>query len=86
MKTAYLNPFPIRPINFSDPTDEKRHDLMVSLVERMLALHQQLAAAKTPNEKTHLQRQIETTDREIDRLVYELYELTEAEIRLVEGK
>jgi hypothetical protein len=54
------------------------------LVERMLALHQQLTAAKMPNEKTHFQRQIEATDREIDRLVYELYGLTEEEILIVE--
>lgn len=43
------------------------------------------AAAKTPNEKTLLQRQIDLTDREINRLVYELYELTEAKIRIVEA-
>jgi hypothetical protein len=35
--------------------------------------------------RTVLQRQIEATDREIDRLVYELYGLTEEEIRIVEG-
>jgi len=31
------------------------------------------------------QRQIAVTDAEIDRLVYELYDLTEAESRIVEG-
>jgi hypothetical protein len=33
---------------------------------------------------TSLQRQIEATDGQIDALVYELYELTEEEIRVVE--
>jgi len=33
-----------------------------------------------------LQRQIEATDKQIDRLVYELYGLTEEEIGIVEGK
>ena len=37
------------------------------------------------NERIVIERQIEATDREIDRLVYELYELTEEEIALVEG-
>ena len=32
-----------------------------------------------------LQRQIDATDRQIDRLVYELYGLTDAEIQIVEG-
>jgi hypothetical protein len=86
MKTAYLNPFPIRPINFSDPTDKARHDKMIGLVERTLSLHKQLAAAKTDHDKTVLQRQIDATDQQIDRLVYELYGLTEEEIRIVEGK
>jgi len=51
---------------------------MVALVDQMLILHKKLAAAKTDHEKTNLQRQI-------DRLVYELYELTEEEIKIVEG-
>ena len=67
-----------------DPTDKARHDQMVTLVERMLALHKQLAKAKTPQAKTVLQRQIEATDRQIDRLVFELYDLTEEEIKIVE--
>ena len=32
-----------------------------------------------------LQRQINATDRQNDRLVYELYDLTEEEIRIVQG-
>ena len=72
-------------IEFIDPADVARHDRMVALVERMLALHRQLAAAKTPTAKTVLQRQIDATDRQIDRLVYELYGLNEEEIEIVEA-
>ena len=57
---------------------------MVQLVETMLKLHKQLAAAKTSHEKTAFQRQIDATDKQIDQLVYELYGLTEEEIRIVE--
>jgi hypothetical protein len=84
MKTAYLNPFPIRTINLSDPTDKSHHDRMVKLVEQMLSLHKQLAAAKTPDDKTRIQRQIDATDHQIDQLVYELYDLTNKEIEIVE--
>jgi hypothetical protein len=56
---------------------------MVELVERMLTLHQQLAAARTDHDRTILQRQITGTDRQIDRLMYKLYELTEEEIRII---
>ena len=80
----FLSQLPIRSINFSDKADKAKHDKMVSLVEQILALHKRLAAAKTPDDKTKLQRQIDATDQEIDRLVYNLYGLTEEEIAIVE--
>jgi len=81
-----LAQIPIRTINFSDPADKARHDKMVTLVERILALHKQKADVKTDHEKTLIERQIEATDTQIDALVYELYGLTEEEIRIVEGE
>jgi hypothetical protein len=81
----YIEQLPIRTINFSDPKDKARHDKMVELVERMLTLNKQLAAAKSPDEKTRTQRQIDATDHQIDQLVYELYGLTEKEIQIVKG-
>jgi hypothetical protein len=49
-----------------------------------LELHRKLAAATIPADKKLYQRQIEATDRQIDALVYELYDLTEEEIRIIE--
>ena len=40
--------------------------------------------ARTGHERTARERQIEATDRQIDRLVYELYGLTDDEIAIVE--
>jgi hypothetical protein len=51
----------------------------------MLDLHKRLAAAKSDADRTRLERAVKTTDRKIDALVYELYGLTEEEIRVVEG-
>jgi len=59
------------------------HDELVSRVERMLELHKR--SPRTPQEKESLQREIESTDGRIDRLVYELYGLTEDEIKIVES-
>jgi len=84
IKGAYLEELPIPAINFSDPSDKARHDQMVKQVEAMLKLHKQLAAIKTSHEKSLIQRQIDATDKRIDQLVYELYALTDEEIRIVE--
>ena len=52
----------------------------------MLALQKQLPEARTGHDQTHFQRQIDATDRQIDKLVYELYGLTEEEIAVVEER
>ncbi len=57
---------------------------MVSLVDSILSMHQRLTTAKSDAQKTIVQRQIDATDGEIDRLVCELYGLTAEEIALVE--
>lgn len=80
----YVQTLPVRTIDFTNPTDVALHDRMVTLVESMLSLHKQFAAARLPDEKERLQRQIDSTDRQIDQLVYQLYDLTPDEIKIVE--
>ncbi|MGR3296309.1 MAG: TaqI-like C-terminal specificity domain-containing protein, partial [Candidatus Bathyanammoxibius sp.] len=83
-KPMYVNQLPIRTIDFSNPKDKVRHDKMVKLVERMLDLNKKLQKARTEHDKTVLKRQIDSTDTQIDNLVYELYGLTKKEIAIVE--
>jgi hypothetical protein len=45
-----------------------------------------LLKASAPHEQESLKRTIAATDTQIDALVYELYGLTEEEIRIVEGR
>jgi hypothetical protein len=52
---------------------------MAEILKRIAEL-----AAKNPNDKSRLEREIEATDHQIDQLVYELYELTEEEVKIVE--
>ena len=59
-------------------TTLKNHKLPVATGLRRAAEH-------NPQVKTILQRPIETADRQIDGLVYELYGLTNDEIAIVEG-
>jgi hypothetical protein len=85
-RTNQLGRLPIKRINFSDSAEKALHDRMVELVEKMLALTPKLRVAKSESEKAALQNAVTTTDAEIDRLVYDLYGLTEEEIKIVEGK
>jgi len=79
-----LKNFPIYTPDFDNPDDKIRHDRMVALVTEMLELHKHLSQAKTEQEKRLITQEIESTDRQIDSLVYGLYELTADEIAVVE--
>ncbi len=83
VKLSKLKQLPIRVIDFDDPKDVARHDKMMDLVETMLELHKRLAKVKTPRSRERIQRQITATDQAIDKLVYELYELTEEELEFI---
>jgi len=85
VKKMDLDKLPIRAIDFDDPEDVALHDRMVSLVEEMLELNKRLRETESPSTRKSLEAQIEHTDRKIDELVYELYGLTEKEIRIVES-
>jgi uncharacterized protein with gpF-like domain len=72
---------------FPYPILEKQTKKTLSiLVNQMLAMNKKLAEAKTPQAKNVLQRQIEATDKQIDQLVYKLYDLTDEEIKIVESE
>jgi len=53
--------------------------------QKILELHNCFSPTNAPEEKNMLQRQIEATDAEINRVVYKVYGLTDDEIRVVEG-
>jgi len=84
VKRGHLVQLPLPSIRPIKSKDKAQHEKMVSLVDQMLLLTKRLPEVKTDHERTSLQRQIDATDRQIDQLVYELYGLTEEEIRIVE--
>jgi hypothetical protein len=76
---------PVYTPDFDNPVDKARHDRLVTLGTAMLELHKHLSHAKTDREKRLITQEIESTDRQIDSLVYGLYGLTADEIAFVEA-
>ncbi|MFA5346898.1 MAG: hypothetical protein WC294_02070 [Methanoregula sp.] len=79
-----LRQLPIYTIDFDKPEDKTRHDRMVTLVTEMLELHKHLSNAKTDQEKWLITQEIQSTEWQIDSLVYGLYGLTADEIETIE--
>lgn len=61
-----------------------RRGKVSALVDRMLRLQSELGRTKLAQDRAALQRQIDATDRQIDSIVYDLYEVTADEIALIE--
>jgi adenine-specific DNA-methyltransferase len=80
----YFGELLIRLIDFTDSDDKARHDQIVGLVEQMLASKKQLDAAQSDKDKDFYSNRCDGLDRQIDAMVYELYGLTPAEIKIVE--
>ena len=78
---------PIRNLDMTIPAEKARHDTIVKLVTEMLTLQKEYVnVEKELDDRRHaLQRRIDEMDREIDKLVYQLYGLTDEDIRIVEG-
>jgi hypothetical protein len=81
--TNELNSMPVRQIDFVDRLDKAQHDRVISLVSRMLALYKQ--HPRTPQEQEMVKREIQSVAGQMNSLVYELYGLTEEDIKIVEG-
>ncbi|MCK4731817.1 MAG: hypothetical protein KAT65_05085, partial [Methanophagales archaeon] len=76
--------FPICTFNFGDSTEKAQHDKLVALVDTMLELQKKYHDARMERDKELYERQIRVVDAQIDKLVYDLYGLTEEEVRVVE--
>lgn len=83
-ESRFIRNLPIRTVNFSDTADKSRHDRIVELVRQMLSLNTRSMDTQTPQAKKILQQQIDITDQQINKIVFELYGLTEDEIKTVE--
>jgi len=75
---------PIPKLDLSRSTDKDRHDGIVKLVDRMLDLMPRVQKAKTDAERQTMEPAVRATDQAIDKLVYELFQMTQEEISLVE--
>ena len=73
--------FALRPFRIDRETEFS----MARVADQMLGAKKQLAAVRSDGDKNFYESKCATLDRQIDNLVYELYDLTDDEIAIVEG-
>jgi adenine-specific DNA-methyltransferase len=76
--------FPIPNLDISNRADKAHHDQIVQKVQAMLDTRKEFARVKTDKDRAYCENKCAALDRQIDRLVYDLYEMTDSEIQILE--
>lgn len=80
-KKAFLENTPLPPIT---PKNEANVKKIETLVDQMLETQKLYHNAKTENDKKLYKQKIDIIDNQIDELVYQLYDLNDEEIKIIE--
>lgn len=83
---TFLEKIPLPLIDLNNKEDKEVNDKIVTLVDNIIALNKNLSVEKNPNSITMLNRQINAVDKQIDALVYKLYNLNDEEVKIIEGE
>jgi hypothetical protein len=83
VKKNHVEQLPLPKIN---EKNQPSHNQIISYVEQLLQLNTELKTESLESNKVHIISRIKYCESKINELVYQLYELTEEEIRIVEGK
>jgi len=86
VKTINLKPLPIKLIDFGNKSEKQKHDEIVKHVDQLLQLNRDLPSATLPSHRERIQSKIDYCEDRINALVYELYGLTEEDVKVIETK
>ena len=80
-----LELLPIKQIDFNNSKENKYHNDIIQLVNQIIESIKLLTNSKSESEKNILSQKIGLIDENINRIIYELYDLTADEINLIES-
>jgi hypothetical protein len=81
----HLNKFSLPSFEVDKMVKSVSYNKLILSVDQIIVSNKQLHLSKTDSEKEYLEKKCKGLDRQIDALVYELYGLTEEEIKIIEG-
>jgi Alw26I/Eco31I/Esp3I family type II restriction m6 adenine DNA methyltransferase len=84
--TNELEALPFRVIDFKNKSEVENHNEISRLVKQLIESNIEIQEVKLESKKEQIKAKIEYCENRINQLVYKLYELTEEEIKIVEGK
>jgi protoheme ferro-lyase len=81
-----LHSIPVKQIDLKSEYGMHIHSIVNSLVDQLLQLNKDKQSASLQSKLDQIQSKIDYCEDKINKIVYELYGLTEEEIKIVEGE
>ena len=77
-------PMPV--IDLSNSSHKEVHDKIVVLVDNIIELNKKVNTEKNPNSLNMINRQISACEKQLDNLIFSIYNLNDDEKRIIEGE
>lgn len=86
LKKIDLDKFPIYKIDSLNKKEEKQHEELIQLVDKIIELNKEIKSEPNKSDKWYkIREKIEKTDEIINQKVYKIYNLTQEEIKIIEN-
>lgn len=85
LRSIHVSQLPIKKIDFMNPEEKSVLEKIEFLVSSIIELFNQSESSLSQQGKEIIGRRIYSVEKQLNQLIYELYGLTEEEIRIVEG-
>ena len=77
-------PMPV--IDLNNPSHKEVHDKIVVLVDNIIELNKKVNTEKNPNSLNMINRQILACEKQLDNLIFSIYNLNDEEKKIIEGE
>jgi len=81
----YLSNIPIVRLDFKKDTNNELYNKVISNVSKILNLYNELKELKNPQHQDNLKRKIKYAEEEINKFVYQMYDISEEEMITIEN-
>ena len=82
---VFFKNFPIKKIDTVNKIETEQHDEIVKLVGQLLKLNEEKSQTNLPSKISQLESRIDYCENRINELVYQLYDITPEEQKIIEG-
>ncbi|HSV87226.1 MAG TPA: TaqI-like C-terminal specificity domain-containing protein [Bacteroidales bacterium] len=86
IKKSEIEAIPVCKIDFKNKTANSLYNEVIKNVDSILKLNEEITNAKLATQVSQLQGKIDYCEERINQIVYQLYDLTDEEIKIVEGR